>query len=79
MAEQEDDNIEGWVDEIDLLTTNEVAELENHICPLQMMLIKIQKLSFKIILLMTILLPAWKQTLNDLGKPIKMIPHDVVT
>ncbi|KIM58655.1 hypothetical protein SCLCIDRAFT_27926 [Scleroderma citrinum Foug A] len=53
----ENDNVEGWVDEIVLLMNAEHAVLEEQAQPLRMILIKIQKLSFKIIHSTTLLLP----------------------
>ena len=39
--EDEDDNVEGWVDETDSMTDNEHAALTRHIRPLWMILVKV--------------------------------------
>ncbi|KAL1684470.1 hypothetical protein GGG16DRAFT_68233, partial [Schizophyllum commune] len=39
----------------------------------------LRKLAFKIINSSTILLPAWKEILNDLNMRIKLLPRDVRT
>lgn len=39
--EDEDNNVEGWVDETDSMTDDERAALTRHIRPLQMILVKV--------------------------------------
>ena len=39
--EDEDNNVEGWVDETDSMTDDERAALTRHICPLQIILVKV--------------------------------------
>jgi len=41
MGDVEEDNIEGWVDEVALLTDAKHAQLDEDICPLRMILVKV--------------------------------------
>ena len=42
----EDDNIEGWVDERALMTEEEVAELDDSVAPIHLLLTKVTLLQF---------------------------------
>ncbi|KAG1812878.1 uncharacterized protein BJ212DRAFT_1242422, partial [Suillus subaureus] len=77
-AESKDDD-EGWVDELYLLEEEEHKQLMDSICPLKLILAKLQKLTYKVIHLMTIILPAWKAVLEDLDLPVRIIPCDIST
>ena len=95
---EEDDQVDDWVDEVEALTPEEHADLEESIQPVKRTLIKVgdgihsniaylvltsssqlQKFAFKIVHLMTILLPAWKAALEDLELALKIMPRDVST
>ncbi|KAK2462209.1 hypothetical protein APHAL10511_005773 [Amanita phalloides] len=61
------DNDDGFVDEVEKM---DEAEKELHkymIRPVKVILVKLQKISFKIINSTTILLPMWKQILKDVN------------
>ncbi|TFY73210.1 hypothetical protein EWM64_g10802 [Hericium alpestre] len=73
------DDEEGFVDEREMMSTDEREDLEKSILPVKFVLTKLRKISYKIIHSTTILLPAWKATLTDLKLPIRMIPHNVAT
>ncbi|KAL1686623.1 hypothetical protein GGG16DRAFT_41121, partial [Schizophyllum commune] len=74
------------VDDIDVpdealpdLTAEEQQDLKTSLQPIKFMLVKLRKLAFKIINSSTILLPAWKEILTELGLRIKLLPRDVRT
>ncbi|KAF8232632.1 hypothetical protein L208DRAFT_1271077 [Tricholoma matsutake] len=76
---KDNDSLDGWVDEVEALTLEEHKNLEESIWPVKRMLVKLQKLAFKLVHPTTILLPAWKACLEDLNLAIKIMPHDVST
>ncbi|KIM54880.1 hypothetical protein SCLCIDRAFT_69646, partial [Scleroderma citrinum Foug A] len=78
-AVEEVDNDEGWVDEMDNLTDKEKEDLERSIRPVKLALVKLRKVAFKIVHSTTIVLPAWKEILNDLCLTISLMPRDVAT
>ena len=41
-TEDEDDNVEGWIDEVELLTDEECETLDNHIEPLWKLISKVR-------------------------------------
>jgi len=43
--DQEGDDIDGWVDEVSILTTNECTRLENNIHPVRLALVKVSEWS----------------------------------
>ncbi|TRM62978.1 hypothetical protein BD626DRAFT_358107, partial [Schizophyllum amplum] len=57
----------------------EEADLKDSLRPVKFMLVKLRKLAFKIINSTTILLPAWKESLQKLRMEIKLLPRDVRT
>ncbi|KAA1479966.1 hypothetical protein DENSPDRAFT_789743 [Dentipellis sp. KUC8613] len=73
------DDVEGWVDEREGMTEAERDELRTQVAPVKLVLVKIQKIAFKIVHSTTILLPAWKTVLTDLGQRERLIPRDVST
>ncbi|KIK22155.1 hypothetical protein PISMIDRAFT_103021 [Pisolithus microcarpus 441] len=89
------DNDEGWVDEIELLTPEELEELEEAILPVKLALAKVSirfwaysyanycfqlcKLAIKLVHSTTILLPVWKSTLKELRQAVTIMPRDVPT
>ncbi|KIM64703.1 hypothetical protein SCLCIDRAFT_114537 [Scleroderma citrinum Foug A] len=75
----DNDDVEGWVDEIPLLTCEERGTLENQVRPVRIALAKIRKLAFKIIHSTTIVLLAWDATCAEMGFKQKRIPRDVST
>ncbi|KIK99617.1 hypothetical protein PAXRUDRAFT_90169, partial [Paxillus rubicundulus Ve08.2h10] len=78
-GQDDQDNVEGWVNEMELLTDKERASLEGHLRPLHLILAKICKLSYKIINSTTILLPAWTSMLDELYLMLKNSSCDVLT
>ncbi|KAL1657551.1 hypothetical protein GGF50DRAFT_25191, partial [Schizophyllum commune] len=81
-----DGNEGASVDDIDVpdealpdLTAEEQQDLKTSLQPIKFMLVKLRKLAFKIINSSTILLPAWKEILTELGLRIKLLPRDVRT
>ncbi|KAI6115873.1 hypothetical protein F5141DRAFT_961557, partial [Pisolithus sp. B1] len=62
-----EDDTEGWVNEISLMTAEEWAGLEHKICPVQLALAKVCKLAFKIIHSMMIVLPTWDTACKEAG------------
>lgn len=93
--EKEADNLDGWVDEAEELSRDERVQLEAHVRPLKSILVRVsakkkkgnvplnrkqvRKLAFKIIHSTTILLPAWKATVEEFQMPVRIIPRDVPT
>ncbi|KAF5359917.1 hypothetical protein D9758_013966 [Tetrapyrgos nigripes] len=75
----EDDDIDGLVDELEEMSAEERKELEQCIKPVKIVLVKLRRISFKIINSTTKLLPAWKETVVDKGLDQKMLPRDVTT
>ncbi|KAF8986601.1 hypothetical protein BDQ17DRAFT_1188015, partial [Cyathus striatus] len=75
----DDDNSDGWVDEVAALSQAERKVIESKLKPVKLMLAKVRKVAYKIIYSTTDLLPAWIACLEELGQPIKLIPHDVRT
>ncbi|TFY76524.1 hypothetical protein EWM64_g7487 [Hericium alpestre] len=61
------------------MSADETKELEKSILPVRLVLVKLCKISYKIIHLTTKLLPAWKKTLSDLKMNEHIMPHDVFT
>ncbi|KAG9308923.1 hypothetical protein JVU11DRAFT_11384 [Chiua virens] len=80
MERQDDqDDVEGWVNEVELLTDEKQAGLEWHLRLLHLILVKIHKLSYKLINSTMILLPEWKSTLDKLCITPKNLWHDIST
>ena len=92
----EDDDLNGWVNEVAALTPRERDDLERSIRPIKRMLVKVcwqlytrlyilipssqlRKLAFRVVHSTTILLPAWKACLENLGLAVKVMPRDVST
>ncbi|KAG2114233.1 uncharacterized protein F5147DRAFT_570680 [Suillus discolor] len=73
------DNDDGFVDEVELLDKKEWATLNKEIRPVKLALVKVRKLTYKIIHLTTIILHAWYAILKDLSEPQTLMPHDVAT
>ncbi|TFY76101.1 hypothetical protein EWM64_g7913 [Hericium alpestre] len=73
------DEEEGWVNEVAELTADEKKELEKSILPVRLVLVKLRKVSYKIVHSTTKLLPAWKKTLSDLKMNERVMPRDVST
>ncbi|KAG0696295.1 hypothetical protein DFH29DRAFT_791569, partial [Suillus ampliporus] len=73
------DNEDGWVDEVALLDQDERIELQRDIRPVKLVLLKLRKLSYKLINSTTILLPAWRKILLDLQMTPTNMPQDVCT
>ncbi|KAF5345748.1 hypothetical protein D9758_011876 [Tetrapyrgos nigripes] len=78
-GEQEKDSQELIVDMMEGLSEEEKEELRKQIIPVQQVLVKFQKTSFKIINSTTILLPQWRSILEERKQPQTVIPRDVST
>ncbi|KAG6913256.1 hypothetical protein DXG01_008365 [Tephrocybe rancida] len=76
---QPNDDLSDWVDEAAEMTPDELAELQEAVKPVRLLLVKLRRLSFKIINSTTILLPEWERTLKKLKLQIKLMPRDVRT
>ncbi|OBZ79481.1 putative AC9 transposase [Grifola frondosa] len=72
-------NEDDWIDEIELLTAEERANLEQSIRPLRLVLAKLRKLAFKMINSPTKLLPTWYTHLDALRMIARVMPRDVAT
>ncbi|RPD52208.1 hypothetical protein L226DRAFT_431217, partial [Lentinus tigrinus ALCF2SS1-7] len=70
---------ESWVDEVETMDDEEQAAYERDIRPLKMVLVKIRKISFKIIHSTTKLLPAWRDIVKELNMRERLLPRDVKT
>ncbi|TFK80196.1 hypothetical protein K466DRAFT_447015, partial [Polyporus arcularius HHB13444] len=70
---------ESWVEEVETMNDEEMEEYEREIRPIKMVLVKIRKISFKIIHSTTKLLPAWREILKELKMAEKLLPCDVAT
>ncbi|KAG0706541.1 hypothetical protein DFH29DRAFT_762194, partial [Suillus ampliporus] len=73
------DNMEGWTDEVEALTDDERDVLDEQIRPVRLVLVKLRKLSYKVIHSSTLLLPEWKQILAEHKLPVWIMPRDVST
>ncbi|KIK95452.1 hypothetical protein PAXRUDRAFT_42709, partial [Paxillus rubicundulus Ve08.2h10] len=77
--DEKNGDIDGLVDEIELLSDRECQELLKSIRPIKLALVKIRKLAFKLIHLTTKLLPAWQKILQEMRLKVTNMPHDVST
>ncbi|KAF9537059.1 hypothetical protein CPC08DRAFT_612058, partial [Agrocybe pediades] len=77
---EDDDDVEGWIDEMAALSVAEREVLAKSIRPVRKVLVKIRKLAFKVINSTTLLLPAWKEAVaDDDDLEDRLIPRDVTT
>ncbi|KAI0724939.1 hypothetical protein C8Q72DRAFT_889403 [Fomitopsis betulina] len=74
-----DDNVEGWVDQLNGLTEEEITELQATTCPAKFVLTKLHKFAFTVINLTTKLVPTWYRTVEQLNLPQDSMPCDVHT
>ncbi|TFY73141.1 hypothetical protein EWM64_g10871, partial [Hericium alpestre] len=72
-------NGEGLVDEVAEISADEQKELAKNMRLVRLVLGKLRKITFKTLHSTTILLPAWKSTLKDLGIKEHIIPCDIST
>ncbi|KAG2085761.1 uncharacterized protein F5147DRAFT_527794, partial [Suillus discolor] len=70
---------EGWVNEVLLLPEAQAAELRTNIRPVKLVLLKLRKLTYKLIHSTTLLLPAWHKILIDQSMSPTNMPRDVST
>ncbi|KAG2050355.1 hypothetical protein BDR06DRAFT_833422, partial [Suillus hirtellus] len=77
--EDVDDDIEGWVDEMEMMDADKHADLMQSLHPVKVMLVKLRKIAFKMVHSSMILLLAWKLLLQEQKRTIRIMPHDVVT
>ncbi|TFK82777.1 hypothetical protein K466DRAFT_499680, partial [Polyporus arcularius HHB13444] len=75
----EDDDPDNEFDALEDLSDDEKTQFLEDVRPVKLVLAKLRKFAFKVVNSMTILLPAWKMLLNEMGLPEKLIPRDVRT
>ncbi|KAF8153799.1 hypothetical protein B0H34DRAFT_661760, partial [Crassisporium funariophilum] len=75
----EDDDEDGLGNGHDGMLEEEVAELEESLVPVRLMLTKLRALANTIKNSSTIILPQWLERLEDLGLKVHMMPQDVST
>ncbi|EJF62534.1 hypothetical protein DICSQDRAFT_12056, partial [Dichomitus squalens LYAD-421 SS1] len=68
-----------WVDEIATLTDEQREEFEAKVRPVKVALVKIRKISFKIVNSSTKLLPAWRAVVAEHKLPDRLLPRNVRT
>ncbi|KAF9558944.1 hypothetical protein CPC08DRAFT_638353, partial [Agrocybe pediades] len=73
---QQDDNVDGWLDE---MTEDEQQELDENVQPVRLLLVKLRKLAFRIKNSSTLLLPQWNTILEELKLTARIMPCDVST
>ncbi|KIM51946.1 hypothetical protein SCLCIDRAFT_67000, partial [Scleroderma citrinum Foug A] len=73
------DNVEGWVDNVEVLSDVEQHQLQASICLIRLAVGKLHNLAFKIVHSTTIVLPAWREIGHDLELEPRLIPCDVST
>ncbi|EIW63730.1 uncharacterized protein TRAVEDRAFT_76117, partial [Trametes versicolor FP-101664 SS1] len=78
-AGEDDDDLDGYVDEYGALDDLEKNDLDQDVYPVKKVLLKLRKLAQTVTHSSTILLPAWYALLDDLVLPRKAIPRDVRT
>ncbi|KAH7919571.1 hypothetical protein BV22DRAFT_1022769, partial [Leucogyrophana mollusca] len=74
-----EDNVDGWVDEVAMLTEEWREELLESIRPIKLILVKLRKIAFKIVHSTTLLLPAWEALLEELEMSVRLMPRDMAT
>ncbi|EJD32857.1 hypothetical protein AURDEDRAFT_49515, partial [Auricularia subglabra TFB-10046 SS5] len=74
---EDDDDLEGWVDELDELGDDEREALSQAILPVRLALVKLRKLAFKLVNSSTKLLPLWKDIVKELKRSERIMPRDV--
>ncbi|TFK58173.1 hypothetical protein BDN72DRAFT_782421 [Pluteus cervinus] len=74
-----DDNVDGWVDELEELEPEEIANLNAYKAPVKKFLCKVRTLSYKVINSTTKLLPLWYAALEKHGLEAVLLPRDVST
>ncbi|KIM53584.1 hypothetical protein SCLCIDRAFT_69037, partial [Scleroderma citrinum Foug A] len=72
-------NVEGWVDDVEVLSDVEQRQLQASIRLIRLAVGKLCKLAFKIVHSTTIVLPAWREICHDLELEPRLIPRDVST
>ncbi|KAF9001301.1 hypothetical protein BDQ17DRAFT_1167082, partial [Cyathus striatus] len=72
----EDDN-DGWVDEVAALSQADHRVIQEKLRPVKLILVKV--CLFILMFSTTKLLPTWKNCLQELNLPVRIIPHDVCT
>ncbi|KAF8870860.1 hypothetical protein BD779DRAFT_1403162, partial [Infundibulicybe gibba] len=75
----DDDDVDGLVDEREERTVADQIALDASIRPVKLVLVKLRKLAYAIKNSSTIVLPAWRATLKSLGLSDRMMPRDVST
>ncbi|GLB45149.1 hypothetical protein LshimejAT787_2000540 [Lyophyllum shimeji] len=75
----EDDDLEDWEDERELLSHVEREALDENTRPIKLVLVKLRKISFALIHSSTILLPRWRELLESLKISVRKMPRDVKT
>ncbi|KAI0355815.1 hypothetical protein OH77DRAFT_1360058, partial [Trametes cingulata] len=72
---------DGLIDELASMSDEEREEFLENVEPVRTVLVKagLRKVAFKIVNSTTLLLPAWRRTVEELKLPAKLIPRDVRT
>ncbi|KIK93137.1 hypothetical protein PAXRUDRAFT_89817, partial [Paxillus rubicundulus Ve08.2h10] len=71
--------VEGWMDKLEELTTQELEQPECTTHPIRLALFKVRELAYKIVHSTTILLPAWQEILKELKLKLTYLPRDIAT
>ncbi|KAH9999544.1 hypothetical protein BJV77DRAFT_921615, partial [Russula vinacea] len=79
LESEKDDDIEGWIDEMAILSPADRTKLEADIRPVKLVLVKLRRIAFKIVNPSTELLPAWRQILIELALSDRIMPRDIST
>jgi hypothetical protein len=95
MEMETDDDVEGWIDEMMLLSPAEREQVEGDIRPVKLVLVKVRyqlfredvthrnwklrKITFKVVNSSTIVLPSWRKLLQELKASDRIMPRDVTT
>ncbi|TFK58146.1 hypothetical protein BDN72DRAFT_741699, partial [Pluteus cervinus] len=75
----EDDNYEGWIDEREMMSEEELEELDACVGPVRLLLTKVSHTAYTIKNSTTLVLPKWISILEDLKQRVRMMPQDVRT
>ncbi|KAF7762398.1 hypothetical protein Agabi119p4_8991 [Agaricus bisporus var. burnettii] len=75
----ETDNVDGWVDERDIMNGGQLAELDTNVEPARQMLSKVRKLAYAVKNSSTSHLPRWKRYCREAGLEEQILPRDMKT
>ncbi|KAF8582564.1 hypothetical protein K439DRAFT_1350889 [Ramaria rubella] len=75
----DDDDVNDFMDELAKMSPSEHKCHSESVRPVCLVLVKLRKITFKIVNSPTKLLPAWHGVLHELKLAVRMMPHDVST